>query len=58
MHKMVLEQKIKIERLSKKEVENQQAIEVFEGRLKDSQGMSPPCFRFRNLFLLFECCLP
>jgi hypothetical protein len=58
MHKLVLEQKSEIESLSKKEAESHQTIEVLEERLKISQGMSPSCFRFRTLFLLFECLLP
>jgi hypothetical protein len=44
MHKLVLEQKNEIERLSKKEAESEQIIEVLEERLKVSQGMSPSCF--------------
>jgi hypothetical protein len=44
MHKLVLEQKSEIERLSKKEAESQQTIEVLEESLKVSQGMSPSCF--------------
>jgi hypothetical protein len=43
-HKLALEQKSEIERLSKKEAESEQIIEVLEERLKVSQGMSPSCF--------------
>jgi hypothetical protein len=45
----VLEQKSEIERLSKKEAESHQTIEVLEERLKISQGMSPSCFEVPHL---------
>jgi hypothetical protein len=35
----VLEQKAEIERLNKKEVEDQQAIALLETRLKNNEGM-------------------
>jgi hypothetical protein len=49
----VLEQKSEIERLNKKEAEDQQAIQLLEGRLKTSEGMSPPYRWFLNTLLLF-----
>jgi hypothetical protein len=49
MHKLVLEKKLEIERLNKKEPEDRQAIQLLETRLKTNEGMSPPYCRFRHL---------
>ena len=50
----MLEQKSEIERLNKKEAEDRQAIILLETHLKNNEGMSPPCYRFLNVLLLFE----
>jgi DNA repair exonuclease SbcCD ATPase subunit len=51
MRKVLLEQKSQIERLSKKEAENQQTIEIFVEYLKASQVISLSCLRFHPLVL-------
>jgi uncharacterized coiled-coil protein SlyX len=51
MRKVMLEQKSLIEGLSKKEVENQQTIDIFQDRLKAIQGISLSCVRFRPLLM-------
>jgi hypothetical protein len=53
MHKLMLDQKSEIERLNKKEAEDQQAIQLLESRLKANEGISPPYRRLLNTPLLF-----
>jgi hypothetical protein len=42
MHKLMMDQKMEIERLNKQEAEDRQAIEILENRLKTNEGMFPP----------------